>query len=187
MNWWCQKLLVSYTVLTCSRQDMHNKEEEDFTESTGVVLAKYLSKVKLEFLTALECQSRSIKRTFFWGFLGFYSGVELNYYACVASLFLIGKILINECILQKHLCIRILFALGFYRLGLTVGRKSFLFRISWGPHNEQLSATWPFGPSTPFVRPCRIRLLLVHLLSKPSIQSDLPPSIFFLFSLLKQK
>ena len=32
----------------CSRQDMHNKEEEDFTESTDVVLAKYLSKVKLE-------------------------------------------------------------------------------------------------------------------------------------------
>ena len=105
----------------------------------------------------------------FWRSLGFYSGVELNYYACVASLFHIGKILINECIFQNLLCIRILFVLGFYRLGLTVRRKSFPFRISWGPHNEQLSATWPFVPSTPFVRPCRICLLLAYLFSRPSI------------------
>ena len=32
----------------CSKQNMCNKEEEDLTESNGVVLAKYLSKVKLE-------------------------------------------------------------------------------------------------------------------------------------------
>ena len=32
----------------CSRQDLHNKEEEDLTESTGVVTAKYPPKVKLE-------------------------------------------------------------------------------------------------------------------------------------------
>ena len=34
--------------LMCSRQDLHNKEEEDPTESTGVVPAKYPPNVKLE-------------------------------------------------------------------------------------------------------------------------------------------
>jgi len=129
-----------------------------------------LWKSSQDVFTTLECQSwGELFVPAFWGSLGFYSGVELNYYACVASLFHIGKILINECIFQNLLCIRIIFVLGFYRLGLTVRRKSFPFRISWGPHNEQLSATWPFGPSTPFVRPCRIRLLLAHLFSRPSI------------------
>ena len=33
-------------VLTCSRQDLHNKEEEDPIESTNVVLAKFPPKVK---------------------------------------------------------------------------------------------------------------------------------------------
>ena len=42
-----KKSLVSRTVLTCPRQDLHNKEE-DLTKSTDVVLAKYPSKVKLE-------------------------------------------------------------------------------------------------------------------------------------------
>ena len=42
--------------LTCSRQNLRNKGEEDFMESTGVVLAKYPPKVKLEnFFTTLEC------------------------------------------------------------------------------------------------------------------------------------
>ena len=39
---------MSHTVLTCLTQDLHNKEEEDLTESTGVVPAKYSPKVKLE-------------------------------------------------------------------------------------------------------------------------------------------
>ena len=43
-----KKLLASRTVLTCLRQDLHNKEEENLTKSTGVVPAKYPSKVKLE-------------------------------------------------------------------------------------------------------------------------------------------
>jgi len=112
----------------------------------------------------------------------FLSGVELNYYACVASLFLIRKILINERIFWNLLRIRILFASGFYGLGLTVGCKLFPFRISWGPHNEQPSAMWPFGPSTPFFHPFRNHLLLAHLLGRPSIQYDLSPPIFFPFN-----
>ena len=36
-------------ILACSWASLHNKEEEeDLTESTGVVLAKYPPKVKLE-------------------------------------------------------------------------------------------------------------------------------------------
>ena len=37
-------------VLTCSRQDLYNKEEEEenLTENTSVVPAKYPLKVKLE-------------------------------------------------------------------------------------------------------------------------------------------
>ena len=44
---------------------------EDLTESTGVVSAKYPPKVKLEFLTTLECQSGSIKHTYFLKVFGF--------------------------------------------------------------------------------------------------------------------
>ena len=44
-----EKSSVSYTVLTCSRQDLRNKkEEENLAESIGGVPAKYLPKVKLE-------------------------------------------------------------------------------------------------------------------------------------------
>ena len=52
-----EKSTVSHTVLTCSKQYLHNTKREDPIESTGVVLAKYPSKVKLELLTTLECQS----------------------------------------------------------------------------------------------------------------------------------
>ena len=41
-----------------------------------------------------------------------------------------------------------LFTLGLYGLGLILKRKSFPFRVSWKPHNDQLSATWPFDLST---------------------------------------
>ena len=47
-NWWCQKSSVSHTILTCSRQNLRNKEEEDLTESISVIPAKYPPKVKLE-------------------------------------------------------------------------------------------------------------------------------------------
>ena len=42
-----KKSSISRTILTCSRQDLHNNEE-DLIESTGVVPAKYSPKVKLE-------------------------------------------------------------------------------------------------------------------------------------------
>ena len=51
-----KKSPVSHTVLARSRQYLHNKRE-DLAESTSVILAKYPPKVKLEFLTTLECQS----------------------------------------------------------------------------------------------------------------------------------
>ena len=52
-----EKPPVSYTVLTYSKQHLHNTKREEITESTGVVPAKYPPKVKLEFLTTLEYQS----------------------------------------------------------------------------------------------------------------------------------
>ena len=52
-----EKSTVSHTVLTCSKQHLHNTKREDLTESTGVVPAKYPPKIKLELLTILECQS----------------------------------------------------------------------------------------------------------------------------------
>ena len=50
-----KKSTVSYTVLMGSKQHLHNTEKEDLAEGIGVVPAKYLPKVKLEFLTTLEC------------------------------------------------------------------------------------------------------------------------------------
>ena len=94
--------------------------------------------------------------------MGFYSNVEPNSYAYATRLFLIGKIFINVRILPNPPRIRILFILGFYRLGLFMRHKLFPFRISWRPHNDQFSATWPFNPST-LVCSHRIRLLLAHL------------------------
>ena len=37
------------------QRHLRNAKREDLTESTGVVLAKYPPKVKLELLTTLEC------------------------------------------------------------------------------------------------------------------------------------
>ena len=50
-----KKPLISYTVLTYSKQHLHNIKREDLAESIGVVPAKYPLKVKLELLTTLEC------------------------------------------------------------------------------------------------------------------------------------
>ena len=52
-----EKSPVSHTVFALSKQHLRNKKREDLTESTGVVPAKFPPKVKLEFLTTLECQS----------------------------------------------------------------------------------------------------------------------------------
>ena len=125
----------------------------------------------------------------FWGSLGFYSSVESNFYACATSLFHIGKILINGRIFQNLLRIRILFMLGFYGLGLIMRRKLFPFKIPWRPHNDQVNATWPFGPSTP-VRSYRIRPFPAHIswsvkpiqMDLSSINSNSSHPIFFLFS-----
>ena len=48
-----EKPPVSYTVLTYSKQCLHNTKREDLAESTSVVPVKYPLKIKLEF----QCQS----------------------------------------------------------------------------------------------------------------------------------
>ena len=54
-------------------------KKEDQIESTGVVLAKYPLKVKLELLITLECQSwGKLCVSVFRGSLGFYNGIESN-------------------------------------------------------------------------------------------------------------
>jgi len=52
-----EKSTVSHTILTCSKQHLHNTKREDLAESTGVVPTKYPPKVKLEILTTLDCRN----------------------------------------------------------------------------------------------------------------------------------
>ena len=112
-------------------------KREDLTESTGVVSTKYPLKVKLELFTTLECQSwDELCVPIFWGYLGFYSSVESISYACATSLFIIRKIFINAHIFQNPPCVRVLFVVGLYGLGLIVRHKLFSFRVSWRPHND---------------------------------------------------
>ena len=160
-----EKSSVSHTVFARSKQYLHNKKRWPNREH-WCSAAKYPSKVKLELLTTLECQSwGELCVPVFWESLGFYSSVEPNFYACTTSLFLIGKISINVHIFQNSSRVRILFILRLYGLGLIVRRKSFPFRVSWRPHNDQLSASWPFDSSTlgPFTSdPFTISLFVSH-------------------------
>ena len=52
-----KKSTVSHTVLTYSKQYLHNTKREDLTKSTSMVPAEYPLKVKLEIFITLECQS----------------------------------------------------------------------------------------------------------------------------------
>ena len=52
-----EKSTVGHMVLMYSKQYLRNTKREDLTKSTGVVPAKYPSKVKLELFTTLESQS----------------------------------------------------------------------------------------------------------------------------------
>ena len=145
--------------------------------------AKYLPKVKLEFLHNSRVPKLGwIMRTFFWGSLGFYSDVESNSFACATSLFLKEKIFINACISRNPPCVRFLVVLELYELGLIFRHKSFPFRISWRPYNDQLNAMC-FLIRPPCIHSHRIHSPLAHSSStiKP-IQMDLSPPIFSLFS-----
>ena len=51
-----EKSIVSHTD-SHARNNTCKTKREDLTESTGMVLAKYPPKVKLELLTTLKCQS----------------------------------------------------------------------------------------------------------------------------------
>ena len=82
------------------------------------------------------------------GLWGFYSRVKPISQTCVTSLFLIGKIFNNVRIFQNPPFVGVLFTVGLYGLGSIVMLKLFPFRIPWRSHSYQLSATWPFGPST---------------------------------------
>ena len=102
-----------------------------------MVSAKYLPKVKLELFTTLECQSwDELCIPVFLESLGFYSSVESISYACATNLFLIEKIFINVRIFQNPPCVRVLFVVGLYGLGLILRHKLFSFIISWRPHND---------------------------------------------------
>ena len=71
-----EKSPMSHTVR--SQQHLHNKKKKDLTENTDVVLAKYLSKVKLEsFHNSRVPELGSIMRTCSLRVFGFlYSSVE---------------------------------------------------------------------------------------------------------------
>ena len=98
--WWCRKNHQWAIQSSHTRNNICTIKREYLIESTDVVPAKYPQKVKLEFLTTLECLSwGELCVPVFWGFLGFYSSVEPNSYACTTNLFLIGKIFINMHIL----------------------------------------------------------------------------------------
>ena len=101
-HWWCRKSSVSHTILTCSRQNLHNTEIEGLAKSTSVVLAKYFPKVKLEnfFHNSKVSELGWIIRTLSLRALGFYSSVELTFVSCLEKCFLMRKIFINACILQ---------------------------------------------------------------------------------------
>ena len=58
-----EKSIVSHTVLIRLKQHTCTTKVVDLTESTGVMPAKYPPKVKLEFLTTLECQNGVNMRT----------------------------------------------------------------------------------------------------------------------------
>ena len=132
-----EKSPMSHTILTCSKLYLHNTKREYLTESTGMVPAKYPSKVKLELFTTLEWQSWSkLCLPILWGSLGFYSSVEPTSFACITSLFVIGKISINERIFQNPPRVRIPFISRLYGLGLIVKHKLFPFRVSWGSYND---------------------------------------------------
>ena len=109
-NWWCQKSLVSCTVLTCSRQDLRNINKEDLAESTSVTPAKYPPRVKLERIsTTLKCQSWE-KLHVPWlvrALEGFYSSVKLTFVSWWRMSFLVGKILINIRILRDLFLVEI--------------------------------------------------------------------------------
>ena len=166
-----KRLTASHTVLARSKQCLHNKNRKTNREHwCGASQIPSESQVRT-FATTLECQSwGELCVLVFLGSLGFYSSVESSFEICVISLFLIKKISINVCIFWNPPCVRIPFILGLYGLGFIMRCKLFSFRVSWRSHNDQLSATWPFDPSTlcsftkdPFIfdhfcLPCQVHL-----------------------------
>ena len=98
-----------------------------------MVPAKDPLKVKLEIFSQHWCARAGVNYAYlvFLRALGFYSSVESTFVSCIGRHFLIGKIIINGCILRNPPHVRILFILRLYELGLIVRCKLFPFRIPW--------------------------------------------------------
>ena len=161
-----EKSLMSHIVLVCSQQHLHDKKKRPYREhQCGAGQIPCESQVRI--FSQLQSTRAGINYAylFFEGLWVFIVVQSQNTFACATSLFHIEKISINACIFQNPHCVRILFILGLYELGLNLKRKSFPFRVSWRPHNDQLSATWPFDSSTlcPFTQdPSTISLFAQH-------------------------
>ena len=138
-----QKSLVSCAVLTCSRQNLWNRNKENSTESTSVVPAKYPPKVKLERIsTTLKCQSwKNYAYLGLWGIWGFYSGIELTSVSWWKRYFLVEKILFSAS-----------YIMGFFPCrdssdyGWAWDARHFHIRFL-GEHLGHIGATWLCYPS----------------------------------------
>ena len=145
-----EKSPVSHTVFACLEQCPHNKKRRSNREHRCGA-GKYPSNVKLKlFHNSRVPKLGWIMRTFFWGSLGFCSDVESNSFACATSLFLMEKIFINACISWNPPFVRFLVVLEIYGLGLIFRHKSFPFRISWRPYNDQLNVLFDSSTLRPF-------------------------------------
>ena len=106
---WCWKSLVSCTVLTCSRQNLRNKEKRKTLQRVPVwYQPNTLRRSSQRMFSVLECQSLGkLCVPYFLRVLGFYSDVESNSISWARRCFLMGKILINVRILWDSSHIRI--------------------------------------------------------------------------------
>ena len=136
-----KKSPVSHTVPTRSIPDLPNTEK-DLTESTSVVPAKDLTKVKSEEssnnVREFELQ-RNCAYLFLEGLWVFIVAQSQTPLLAEQVFSLWGRYSL------MHVCSRILLMLGFYKPRLIVYRKYFPFKVPWRPHNNGLDATRPFG------------------------------------------
>ena len=93
--------LISYVVLTRSRQDLYNKEEEKTLQRIPVwYWPNTLRRLSQKTFTTLECHNwGKLCVPYFLRVLGFYSSVEPTFVSWLGRCFIVGKILINVCIL----------------------------------------------------------------------------------------
>ena len=134
---------MNRTVLTCSRQNLRNRNKEDPTRSTGVEPAKYPLNVKLErIFTTLECQSwKNYAYLGLWGIWGFYSGIELTFVSWWRRYFLVKKILFNASYIVEFFSCR-----DSFDYGLAWDARHFHIRFL-REHLGHVGATWLYYQS----------------------------------------